>query len=91
VGKHEKTLEAMLQHPRPSNLRWADVESLLEHYGAEIKERKGSAIKVTLNGQKAWFDRPHGGSDKADKGAIANALDLLRKAGIDEAKEEAEP
>ncbi len=81
MRKHEKTLETMLQHPKPSNLRWADVESLFEHYGAEIKERKGSAIRVTLNGHKAWFDRPHPG-DKADKGAIENALALLRAAGI---------
>jgi hypothetical protein len=85
VGKHEKTLQAMLQHPKPSNLRWTDVESLLEHFGAEIKERKGSAIGVTLNGHKAWFHRPHPG-DKADKGAIANTLEFLKKAGIKEAQ-----
>ena len=89
MGKHEKTLEAMLQHPKPSNLRWADIESLLENYGAEIKERKGSAISVTLNGHTAYFHRPHP-SDKADKGAIANALELLRRAGIKEAQEEVE-
>jgi hypothetical protein len=84
MGKHEKTLEAMLQHPKPSNLRWADIESLFENYGAEIKERKGSAISITLNGQTAYFHRPHPG-DKADKGAIETALALLRKAGIKEA------
>ena len=87
MGKHEKTLEKMLQHPLPSNLAWADVESLFVHYGAEVKERKGSAIRVTLNGHKAYFDRPHGGDNKADKGAIETALALLRKAGIKEALE----
>lgn len=45
MSKHEKTLEAMRQNPKPSNLRWADVESLLVHYGAEVREGKGSAIK----------------------------------------------
>jgi hypothetical protein len=87
VSKHEKTLEAIKKHPRPSNQRWAEVESLLLHYGAEIKEAKGSAIVVVLNGIRAVFHRPHPG-DKADKGAIANALELLRKAGIREAREE---
>ena len=86
MAKHEKTLAAMKQHPRPANLRWADIESLFEHYGAEIRERKGSAIQVTLRGHKAWFHRPHP-SDKADKGAIATALELLRQAGIEEAQE----
>jgi hypothetical protein len=86
MGKYEKTLEAMRQHPKPSNLRWAEIESLFRHYGAEIKERKGSAISITLNGQTAYFHRPHPG-DKADKGAVETALALLRKAGIKEAED----
>lgn len=66
----------MRRHPRPSNLRWADVESLFVHLGAVIREGKGSAISVTLGGKTAYFHRPHPG-DKADKGAIATALKLL--------------
>ena len=81
MGKHEKTLEAMKQHPKPSNLRWSDVESLLVHLGAEVREGRGSAIGVTLRGKSAYFHRPHPG-DKADKGAIATALALLQEAGI---------
>ena len=80
MGKHERTLQAMLGHPKPGNLRWADVESLLVHYGSEIRARKGSAIVVSLGGQKAYFHRPHP-DDKADRGAIENALELLRRAG----------
>jgi hypothetical protein len=80
VGKHEKTLAAMLLNPKPSNLRWTDVESLLVHYGAELHEGKGSAISILLHGKKAYFHRPHP-SDKADKGAIESALRLLRDTG----------
>jgi hypothetical protein len=80
VGKHERTLEAMLRHPKPANLRWADVESLFVHHGAVIRARKGSAIVVSLGGHKAFFHRPHP-DDKADRGAIENALELLRRAG----------
>jgi hypothetical protein len=84
MGKHEKTLEAMRQSPRPSNLRWSDAESLLAHYGATIREGRGSAISVSLNGKKAYFHRPHP-SDKADKGAIESALRFLIESGaIDE-------
>ena len=81
MGKHEKILEAMRQKPKPANLRWSDVENLFLHLGAEIKEGKGSAISVTLGGQKAYFHRPHPG-DKADRGAIETALKLLDQAGI---------
>ena len=70
----------MLRHPKPGSLRWADVESLLVRYGSEIRVRKGSAIVVSLGGQKAYFHRPHP-DDKADRGAIENALELLRRAG----------
>jgi hypothetical protein len=81
VGKHEKTLEAMRQPPKPSNLRWTDIEALLVHHGASVKEGKGSAITVVLNGKKGYFHRPHP-TDKADKGAIESALELLRQAGV---------
>lgn len=80
MGKHEKTLGAMKQTPRPSNLRWADVESLFVHFGAVIREGKGSAIAVSLNGKRAYFHRPHP-DDKADKGAIESALRFLRETG----------
>jgi hypothetical protein len=80
MGKHEKTLEAIRQFPRPSNLRWSDIESLLVHCGAIVREGKGSAISVSLNGKRAYFHRPHP-SDKADKGAIESALRFLVEAG----------
>lgn len=70
----------MLAHPKPSNLRWSDVESLLVHRGATVKEKSGSAIVVSLAGIRAVFHRPHPG-DKADKGAIVNALELLKRTG----------
>ena len=65
----------------PANLRWSDVEALFKHHGATIKEGSGSAITVSLNGQKAFFHRPHP-DDKADRGAIGNALELLRRVGV---------
>jgi hypothetical protein len=79
-GKHRKTYQKMIQHPRPSNLLWSDVESLLKACGAQITERKGSAISVEMNGHIAVFHRPHPGKD-ADKGAIANAIQFLHRIG----------
>jgi len=79
MGKHEKTLQKMQQHPRPSNILWDDVEKMLISFGGKVKEGRGSAISITLEGQKAFFHRPHPGN-KADKGAIETALNLLKKA-----------
>jgi len=71
----------MRRRPRPSNLRWADIETLLAHLGAVVREGKGSAISVTLNGITAYFHRPHPG-DKAKKWHIATALRLMEEAGV---------
>lgn len=72
----------MIQRPRSGNLPWSDIESLLVACGAKVTERKGAAISVVLNGCVASFHRPHPGKE-ADKGAIANTIKFLKKAGID--------
>ena len=72
----------MRRRPRPSNLRWADIESLLIHLGGTVRLGKGSAISVTLKGKTAYFHRPHPG-DKARKWAVDAALRLIEDAGAD--------
>ena len=81
LSRHERTLNAMRRRPRPSNLRWADIENLLLYLGAVVREGKGSAISVTLNGVSAYFHRPHPG-DKARRWHIETALRLLEEAGM---------
>ena len=81
MGKHEKLLKKLLQKPRPANIRWAEIENMLIHYGAEIREGRGSAISVILKNKIATFHRPHP-SNKADKGAIETAVKFLEIAGI---------
>ena len=87
TGKHRKTFQKMRQRPRPGNLPWSDIESLLVACGAKITERKGSAISVVLNGQVASFHRPHPGRE-ADKGAITNTLAFLQRAGLNPMEDE---
>ena len=81
MSGHRRTLVALLRHPRPANLRWADIESLLVHLGAIVREGKGSAISVSLKGKTAYFHRPHPGTRQ--EVAIATAVRLLKEAGID--------
>ena len=90
MSKHERTLNALRRHPRPSNLRWADINSLLVHFGAVVREGRGSAISVTLNGITAYFHRPHP-DDKARRWQIEIALRLLQEAGADPGSQSKRP
>ncbi len=67
--------------PVLSNLRWADIESLLAALGAERSEGRGSRGRFLLNGQEAVFLRPHPGPDM-DKGAVAAIRRFLASAGV---------
>jgi len=40
--KHKKTLLAIFKVPVPSNIKWADIETLFVALGAEISEGRGS-------------------------------------------------
>jgi HicA toxin of bacterial toxin-antitoxin, len=58
-AKHRKTLSLVFENPVRSDVKWADIEALLLHVGAEISEGKGSRVRISLNGIRAVFHRPH--------------------------------
>ena len=58
-NKQQKTLEAIFAKPTRANIIWADVEKLFIALGGEIIEGKGSAIKISIDGELAYFHRPH--------------------------------
>lgn len=80
-AKQRRTLEAIFARPVPSDLRWADIESLLVALGAERSEGRGSRVRFLLNGAEAVFHRPHP-SPNTDKGAVAAARRFLETAGV---------
>ena len=57
--KHRRTPEAIFEDPVRSNIAWRDIEAMLEAAGAEITEGAGSRVRITLNGIRAVFHRPH--------------------------------
>lgn len=79
--RHRRTLEAVFRDPVSATLVWADVERMLVHYGAEIRESSGSRITVTLNDQRARFHRPHPRKE-AKEYQIRDVRDLLTQAGV---------
>lgn len=79
--KHQKTLNLIFKRPVPSNVRWDDIESLLQNLGAEISEGNGSRVRIALNNVKAVFHRPHP-QRETDKGALVSMRRFLENAGV---------
>ena len=82
MGKHDKVLAAVFRDPVRSSIRWADIEALFEHYGAEITEGSGSRMRAYLSGMRATFHQPHP-TPNTDKGAVKSVREFLQNAGID--------
>lgn len=79
--KNKKTLELIFKNPVSSAIKWADIEVLLRHLGAELSEGNGSRVRIVLNGVKAVFHRPHPRPD-TDKGAVISMRRFLLEAGV---------
>lgn len=79
--KHTRTLQAIFSDPIQSGILWRDIETMLAALGAEISERRGSRICISLNGVDAVFHRPHPRKE-TDKGAIGSMRRFLKEAGV---------
>lgn len=79
-NKHRKTLEAIFERPTRANIPWMDIEKLFIALGADIEEKGGSVIKVTLVGRQV-FHRPHP-QKEAKRYMVREVEDFLLMAGI---------
>lgn len=79
--KHRHTLVAIFSNPVFANIYWTDIVSLFVALGAEVSEGRGSRIRVSLNGMKAVFHRPHP-EKETDKGAVKSVRRFLERANI---------
>ncbi|WP_407079462.1 type II toxin-antitoxin system HicA family toxin [Candidatus Regiella insecticola] len=79
--KQAEILKKVLRKPPPSNIKWADIESLIVALGGEVKQSSGSRVRFLLNGSIARFHRPHPSPD-TDKGALVSLREWLESIGI---------
>lgn len=79
--KQRSTLEQIFITPVLSDIKWADVESLIKALGGEVKEGRGSRCKFFLKGSIAHFHRPHPSPD-TDKGAVTSLREWLESTGV---------
>ena len=80
-SKQRGTLRKIYQRPVSGNIRWKDIESLFIALGAEVEERAGSRVAVTLFGEVRVFHRPHPSPD-TDKGAVSTVRDWFNANGV---------
>ena len=60
--KHDALLRTVFHDPVSGNIHWREIESLLNHLGAEIEPLSGARLRVKLNGHEGILHRPHHGN-----------------------------
>ena len=79
--KHDKVLASIVDEHISGNLHWKEIESLLHHLGAELREGGGTRVLVTLNGMEITLHRPHHGATM-NKTSIHQLRHFLAAAGL---------
>ena len=57
--RHRRTLERMRATPTPANIRWSEIESLLNALGVNLAERAGSRVQMSKGTEAMVVHRPH--------------------------------
>lgn len=79
--RHKQTLDELFREPTPSGIAWREVEGLLRALGAEVSEGRGSRVRVSLNGVRAVFHRPHPAKELG-RGMVRSVRAFLSSAGV---------
>jgi predicted RNA binding protein YcfA (HicA-like mRNA interferase family) len=58
-NRHRKTLIDIFTEPVRADIRWDDVENLMQALGAEVSQGKGSRVRFAFNDVKATIHKPH--------------------------------
>ncbi len=64
-----------------ANIHWREVESLLNHLGAQVDPAHGARFKVTLNGVTDFLHHPHHGNE-CSRDLVKHLRDFLGHAGV---------
>lgn len=84
-SRHQAVYEAVFANPVRASIVWDDVEAMLRALARQcdgkVAEGNGSRVRVSLNGRKAVFHRPHP-EKEMDKGAVESLRTFLTNAGV---------
>lgn len=57
--EHRRTLERIFTKPVPTDIDWADIESMMRNAGVAVKERPDSRVVLVKDGEIMVVRRPH--------------------------------
>ena len=78
--RHRKTLHSIFAHPINNNLDFKAVVHVLEQLGADVDNKSGNRIGVTLNGHTAAFTHVNHSLPKEE---VVQIRKFLQGAGVD--------
>ncbi|MFV0294701.1 MAG: type II toxin-antitoxin system HicA family toxin [Hyphomicrobiaceae bacterium] len=78
--RHRKVLHALFAHPVSANIDFKDVVHVLEELGAEVDNKSGNRIGVTLKGHTAAFSHAQHSLPKEE---VAQIRKFLETCGVD--------
>ena len=79
--KHRRTLDRIIEKPERSDIAWRDIEALILVLGGEISEGRGFRVRISLNGVRAVFHRPHP-RRVTDQGTVRLMRRFLKEAEV---------
>jgi len=79
-SRTRQTLTAIFARPTRGDLRWSDVETLLEALGCQVTEGSGSRVRVTLGSTRLVLHKPHP-EPVLKKGAVDSLRVFLKQCG----------
>ena len=80
--KHEQLLRTIFHDPISANIHWREIESLLNHVGAQIEPLSGARIKVAKDRIEAVLHRPHHHNNELDKQGLMHLREFLARCGV---------
>ena len=80
-SRTRQTLAAIFHRPTRGDIRWKDVEGLLQALGCHVEEGSGSRVRVALGTGRLVLHRPHP-APEVKKGAVDSLRAFLHKAGV---------
>ena len=71
----------VVREPTLASINWSDIEALFKYHGAEIKQGRGSRVRIFFDDRAHVFHRPHP-EKEAGKKMVEAVRDIFREAGI---------
>jgi len=79
--KQYRTLQKVFDTPTRSDIEWNEVRSMLTACGVDIREGKGSRVRITLNSRILNLHSPHP-QKELKKYAVELIRDFLKITGV---------